>query len=753
MSKRCLVLSYGPVPTPEHKKVEGGGLRCWGLAKGLKANDPDLKVTVAYHQSYKQDNFTDKYEDIGIDTWNIDDVNELLTGYDAVVVSYCMGDLSVAVADAVRPDQQLILDCYVPIYVEVSARDSDDLDREYNAFHADVGKWAHVLERGDLFLCSSEPQRDYYKGVLSALGRINPVTYNEELIRIVPYGIYRENPKATEKPISKLIGKSKEDVKKILWFGGIYPWFDLKNLVDAVKRLNEKIPAKLVIVGAKNPFNSHPDFVRPYEELIEYINSDPTIKNLVVLQDWVDFEKRADWYLDSDIVVVINKIGEENKLAWRTRLVDFMWADLPIITNGGDPLGTILLDNDAAVELSGLRAEDISKDLYETLHDGKKLSELRSNISSLKKQFYWDVSTKQLSSDIQEHKQAQDLVTYGKQSIKLPKPAIGKVAKVKKIAKKSRMLPTYARKYGTKNTYYAVRTKVRNQLRRRANIGVRTKPGVVMIAHQLDHSGAPYVFMDLTKSILEAQPNIPLEFHTFNPTHKDNIVGLNKMGIKPNIHIVKEVEIPLTKGDTVVLNTVAHATSLKANIYSSLESGIANKLVWFIHEDEPEHIFDPKEKNRIQKLLEKDKIIIFIAAKKALGNYQEYFENTKNIRKQSYKYVIPKKFHKIRKANDFDELSFILPGTVGDGRKGQLPIFYAFKAFIDKYYEKNKEAYRNFELVYVGLSDDFLSRQIRKHAPKLLGNKFKNHGKVSHEKSMELMMNSNMTICYSLGEC
>ncbi len=271
-AKRCIVLSQGPVPTPEHTKVEGGGLRCWGLAKGIAANNPDISVTVAYYEDYKKDDqFTDEYEGIHVATWNLDNLADLIAGNDSVIVSYCMSELSVRTADLVAPDQQLILDCYVPIYIEVSARNAADLDNEYRNFHVDVGRWGHVLRRGDLFLCASEAQLAYYKGVLSALGRINPVTYHDEMILIVPYGIYRDVPKVTEKPITKLLKNKKS--KKILWFGGIYPWFDIRVLIDAVAALNRDLDTTLMIVGAKNPFNTHPDFVRKYEELVKYVKT------------------------------------------------------------------------------------------------------------------------------------------------------------------------------------------------------------------------------------------------------------------------------------------------------------------------------------------------------------------------------------------------------------------------------------------------------------------------------------------------
>ncbi len=750
-AKRCLVLSNGPIPTPEQTKVEGGGLRCWGLAKGLHANDKNMDITVAYHESYRKEQFTETYEDIKVTTWSMDGVAELIQDYDTVLVSYCMGELSVRVADAIRSDQQLVLDCYVPIYVEVSARDTSDVEGEYHAFHGDVGRWAHVLRRGDLFLCSSEAQKKYYKGVLSAIGRINPATYGHELLRVVPYGIYRQEPVATEKPITKIIGKGADGVQKILWFGGIYPWFDLRNLVDAIKKLNQNVPARLVIVGAKNPFNNHPDFVRPYNELMAHIEADKQLQELVIVQDWVEFDKRADWYLDSDLVVVVNKLGEENELAWRTRLVDFMWADLPIITNGGDPLGEELLTHNAAARLHGLSSDKIASDMQQLLENKKELQTVQTNLKSLKKHYYWDVATKQLTKDVVAHVRAADLDKFGDRHVVIAPPTTTR-GKVKKAINKARMLPAYARKYGLHNTYFAVRTTIGNQFKK-ANVGHRTEPGVIMIAHQLDNSGAPYVFLDLARSILQEQPATKLEFHTFNPTTKDGVVALNKMGVKPKVHLSRDIEIQLVEGDTVVMNTVAHSVVLKNGVYAALENGKARKLVWFVHEDNPDMFFGEGETKRVRNLLEAGKIVMFIAAKKTLQHYQKAFGHKANIRLQPYKYEIAKRFQKVRTESDFNKLSFILPGTVGDGRKGQLPIMYALAAFARERYAENPKLYRDFELVYVGMSTDFLSRQILEHAPGLFGKRFKHYGHVSHDRSCELIMQSNITVCYSLGEC
>ena len=752
ISKKILILSDGPVPSPEHEKVEGGGLRCWGLARGMKINNDQLDITIAYNENYKKPKtFVDSYESIQLRVWNMDTLAELLVEFDTIIVSYCMGQLSVSVASLIRTDQQLVLDCYVPIYVEVSARDSKNVEAEYAAFHGDIGRWSHVLARGDFFLCASDAQRAYYRGVLSAIGRLNPANYNQELILIVPYGIYREKAVATHKPITELIGKNADSYKKVLWFGGIYPWFDLRQLVSAVKKVNATTPAKLIIVGARNPFNQHPDFISRYEELVAYIASNH-LQDIVIMQDWVSFSDRANWYLDSDLVVVFNRAGVENSLAWRTRLVDFIWADLPIITNAGDPLGEDLIMHEAAARFSGDTAEAIAKNLEMLLGDEARLAKLRANIEKRKAIYYWDTVTKELSHHIESGDRAGDLVNMGIYQISQGISGYGS-NKLTRIVRKAKKLPAYARKNGTMNTVSLVggiaARKIGKYLPRKS-----AKGRMVFVSHQLDMSGAPFVLMDMVSQVMSQHPKLPIDFFTFTPVHHINVTTLNRLGIKPKIIIDRNVIPEVYDNDIVVLNTSAHSEGFKEELFSRLESGKLRKLVWYIHEDDPELIFRHDEHIRMKKLLQSGKLKILIAAKKMRHNYTKFFGNEESIVYQTYKLITEKKYHRTLTAKDFTEkLSFILPGTVGDGRKGQLPLFYAFAAFYKQHFLLEPSKYREFELVYVGVIDDFLSRQLLKHKETLGSGRFKAHGRLTKHENLNVVMRSNITVCYSMREC
>lgn len=748
--RTCIILSQGPVPTPEHEKVEGGGLRCWGLAKGLVANAPDLDVTVAYHESYATDDFTKQYEGIRLATWDFDTVATLVRQYDSVLVSYCMGELSVRVADAVRPDQQLILDCYVPIYIEVSARQSKRVEAEYQAFEHDVQNWARVLKRGDLFLCAHAAQRDFYKGVLAAVGRINPVTYTdtEELILIVPYGVYRDEPITKERPITKLIGDG--DYLKIMWFGGIYPWFDIRELADAIREVNKKVPAKLIVVGAKNPFNKHPDFLARYDEFIEYVTAED-MKQYVVVQDWIRFDERANWYLDADAVIVFNKEGEENKLAWRTRLVDFMWADLPVLTNGGDPLGEAMIGSGAAIRMETLTPQGIADTIIKTL-GGKasNLAKLKANMRRLRADYYWDIITTGLAAAVQNGIRARDLKEMGIATVSHGRAAGGLHLPLGKVMAKAKKVPAYANKYGYKTTALVINEMVRRKLQSAKTLSGRQKPAYVFVSHQLDMSGAPFIAIDMALEFKAAGKNI--EFYTYLPAHRKNLTKLNQAGIKPHVLMNKDMVPDFIAGDTVILNTIAHSETVKETLFGAAEQGVIKQLIWYLHEDDPELLFRPDEQKRIQKMLKNGQAKLLIAATKIRRNYIEYFETNKNITLLSYRHIVPEKYHRTRKAADFSKkLTFVLPGTIGDGRKGQLPVLYAFTQFYNQYYKPHRETYRDFELVLIGMSDDFLSRQILAHAKAIKGH-FSHYGKVTWEEDLNIVSTGNFTICYSIRE-
>ncbi|HET9753729.1 MAG TPA: hypothetical protein VFP52_12235, partial [Myxococcales bacterium] len=58
------------------------------------------------------------------------------------------------------------------------------------------------------------------------------------------------------------------------------------------------------------------------------------------VEQWVPYEERGAWLLDADLAVSAHKPSLEAELAFRTRLLDCLWAGLPAACSEGDVLAS-----------------------------------------------------------------------------------------------------------------------------------------------------------------------------------------------------------------------------------------------------------------------------------------------------------------------------------------------------------------------------------------------------------------------------
>lgn len=756
--KKILIISNGPVPAPEIKNVEGGGLRAWGLANGLQNNSKDkYEVEVSYNQVFKQDNFTDELNGIKISTWEISTLADKIQEFDSVLVSYNAGDITQTVVDNIRQDQQLILDGYVPIHIEMSARNSDNLDREYDAFNFENKIWTKALRRGDILLCANEAQKKFYTGVMAQVGRINPITYgDEDLIQIVPYGIYREKAVAKNDPVSKLVKNKK--AFKLLWFGGIYPWFDLTNLLEAVKNANKTTPIELIMVGVKNPFNQHPDFIKRYEEVMDYIKNN-NMDEIVHVTDWVKFEDRAEWYLGSDAVVLINNIGMENTLAWRTRLVDYVWADLPIVTNGGDPMSDILEANKAVYILPDLDVKTIEKEIIKISKDKETLKQVSTNLSKVRRLFYWDKVTENLSKLISKGYKPADAGLLKEVEI-LNSPVLQNAggSRIVRAKNKARRITGKALRYYKNNgfaaTYKIATDKVVRKIKRKTVSKIDKKPKIIIVSHQLDNTGAPFVAMDLAFDIQKQVKNLgrKLKFIAFTPINIENVRELKKAGIEVEIYTDRNLWLNYNKGDIVILNSFGLSRAVTHSTIQAAKNNTLDAFYWYGHEATPERFVDLDTRDEFVKLLESNKAKLYAVSKGSAEAYKEFFGTDKDTEVMNFRFDFPSDRFAVKDPEDFEKLDFIVTGAVSDGRKGQLPILYAFLNFYNNFYKKNPRIYRDFSLKFIGVDEaGYIKKQMEVSAKGLDG-KCEIVGQIPRAKVLDFVEEANMTICYSYHE-
>jgi GT2 family glycosyltransferase/glycosyltransferase involved in cell wall biosynthesis len=200
------------------------------------------------------------------------------------------------------------------------------------------------LAAADFFVCASERQRDFWLGALHTAGRINPLTYAADpslrtLIDVVPFGLPDEafERAAAGPPALKgaYPGIGPAD-RVLLWGGSLLDWQDPLTLIRAVATLAaRRADLRLFFMGTRHP-NPLVAPMRIVGEARALARALGVLDTHVFFHDWVPYEDRARFLRDADIGVSTHQPHLETHLSFRTRMLDYVWAGLPIVCTEGD---------------------------------------------------------------------------------------------------------------------------------------------------------------------------------------------------------------------------------------------------------------------------------------------------------------------------------------------------------------------------------------------------------------------------------
>ena len=237
------------------------------------------------------------------------------------------------------PSLPVAIDLYDPWLIENFAyTETLGLDPYRN----DHATWTLQMACGDFFLCSSEEQRTFYLGFLTALGRVNPERIEEDpdlatLIAPVPFGVPDELPPHQPLLPPRAVGEAR------LLFGGLYDWYDPWTLLDALAALDRPAWTLLLI---RNP-NPEGTPQRLFAEVEARCRSLGWWGSRVQALDWVPAERRYDLLRDVDLLVSPHRPSLETRLSLRTRFLDALAAGCPVVTSEGGAMSRLLAEHRA----------------------------------------------------------------------------------------------------------------------------------------------------------------------------------------------------------------------------------------------------------------------------------------------------------------------------------------------------------------------------------------------------------------------
>ena len=363
MPKKILVISYNKFPTIDDPIAEGTGLRYWRIAMALKHFGH--KVDMAILDENKPD--INNYNGIKIKSFsfNYKKLNKLLKDYEVIIFSYAFGELSKNIIDNSSKSSILIADAISPYYVEAltkSGSDKEDGDI-LNNYYSSLDYCNYSLANSDYIIVGNNIQKQFYLGVLASTGRLVDGFNTDRMVEVPAY------PELINEPTPRMPDNTNNDGRiNILWFGGMYPWFNPNKLIDIFSDSRVKKIAKLTVIGARNPFYpiSNKRFNGAFYSFKNQSDKNNLTDKSIFFKDWVDYYQRIDIFNSSDLAISINADNLENKYSFRLRIADMVCNGLPVVTNGGDAVGEDFINQGYAFRFD-FDSDNIGSDFIEFL--------------------------------------------------------------------------------------------------------------------------------------------------------------------------------------------------------------------------------------------------------------------------------------------------------------------------------------------------------------------------------------------------
>ncbi|HEY0735711.1 MAG TPA: glycosyltransferase [Herpetosiphonaceae bacterium] len=248
----------------------------------------------------------------------------------------------------------LIVDLYDPFHLENLELHTKGDPAEAQARTAgDLAILNEQLRVGDFFICASERQRDFWLGALGSMGRLSPESYTHDptfrsLIDVVPFGLEPTPPAYERKVIKGVLPGISADDTLMLWGGGIWDWLDPLTVIRAMAILRERRPdVKLFFMGYHHPNPADVPVMAMYDRAVALAHELGLHGQTVFFNDrWVPYAERASYLLEADIGVSAHLEHVETRFAFRTRLLDYIWAGLPMVVSAGDTLADTVRERD-----------------------------------------------------------------------------------------------------------------------------------------------------------------------------------------------------------------------------------------------------------------------------------------------------------------------------------------------------------------------------------------------------------------------
>ena len=127
------------------------------------------------------------------------------------------------------------------------------------------------------------------------------------------------------------------------------------------------------------------------------------------VEHWVDYQKRHDYLLDADIGVSTHLDHVETNFSFRTRILDYLWARLPVVCTGGDAMGELIEREQIGLVVPPADTVALADALERLLKDDEFRRACRRRLDEVAPRFTWGEVAQPLLEFCRRPRRAADL--------------------------------------------------------------------------------------------------------------------------------------------------------------------------------------------------------------------------------------------------------------------------------------------------------------------------------------------------------
>lgn len=210
------------------------------------------------------------------------------------------------------------------------------------------------------------------------------------LIDVVPYGMPQRPPEKRRRVLKGIHPGIAQGDKLLFWNGGLWQWLDPLTLIDAMPLvLANRDDVKLYFAAGRH-FNSEIVPEMPvYDQVLDRSCALGLLDTHVFLGDWIPYDERADYLLEADLGISTHRATIESRFASRARILDCLWAGLPVLSTAGDHLSDMLVQRGLGRAVPPEQPDLLAEAILEMLANDDYRHRAAEQAQALREEFAW----------------------------------------------------------------------------------------------------------------------------------------------------------------------------------------------------------------------------------------------------------------------------------------------------------------------------------------------------------------------------